>query len=165
MKTLFVILAAFSLALIIGCQESILNEPENSPFKKDQISTSTTTTTNSIKICCEVRDPHYGACNLNGCVKYVHQIINRAMNPMGLYEISLKLQMDSKLCDKLGMVHLEWRAEGKSDDIVYVSEEGILLVEKTYWITNRNDVVLLVRYMVTTDGVGISKISLVPLEK
>ena len=165
MKTFFVTLAAFSLALIIGCQENLINEPENSLLKKNEISTSATTTTNSIKICCEVRDPQYGSCNLNGCVKYVHQIINRAMNPMGLYEISLKLHMYSKLCDKLGMVHLEWRAEGKSDDIVYVSEEGILLVEKTYWITNRNDVVLLVRYLVTTDGVGISSVNLVPLEK
>ena len=165
MKTFFVTLAAFLLALIIGCRESLINEPETSLLKKDEISASTTTTTNSIKICCEVRDPQYGSCNLNGCVKYVHQIINRTMNPIGLNEISLRLHMDSKLCDKLGMVHLEWRAEGRSNDIVYVSEEGILLVEKTYWITNRNDVVLLVRYMVTTDGVGISSVNLVPLEK
>lgn len=165
MKTFFVTLAAFSLALIIGCQESLINEPETSLLKKDEISASTTTTTNSIKICCEVRDPQYGSCNLNGFVKYVHQIINRAMNPMGLYEISLKLHMDSKLCEKLGMVHLEWRAEGRSNDIVYVSEGGILLVEKTYWITNRNDVILLVKYLVTTNGVGISSINLVPLEK
>jgi hypothetical protein len=160
MKTFFVTLVAFSLALIIGCGENMLNEPQTSLEKKtDSINK------NTIKICCEVRDPEYGSCNLNGCVNYVHQIINRAMNPIGLYEISLRLQMDSKLCDKLGMLHLEWRAEGRSNDIVYVSEEGILLVEKTYWITNRNDVVLLVRYMVTTDGVGISSVNLVPLEK
>lgn len=165
MKTFFVTLVAFSVALIIGCRESLINEPETSLLKKDEISTSTANTTNSIKICCEVRDPRYGSCNLNGCVKYVHQIINRTMNPIGLNEILLRLHMDSKLCDKLGMVHLEWRAEGRSNDIVYVSEEGILLVEKTYWITNRNDVVLLVRYMVTTDGVGISSVNLVPLEK
>ena len=165
MKTIFLTLAAFSLALIIGCQESLIDEPETSLLKKDGISTSTTTTSNSMKICCEVRDPQYGSCNLNGCVKYVHQVINRAMNPLGLSEISLKLDMDSKLCDRLGMVHLEWRVKGNSNDIVYVSEEGILLVEKTYWITNRNDMVLLVRYMVTTDGVGISSVNLVPLEK
>jgi hypothetical protein len=165
MKTFFVTLAALSLALIIGCQENLINEPENSLSKKEAINTSITTTTNSLKICCEVRDPEYGACNLNGCVNYVHQIINRAMNPTGLYEISLRLHMDSKLCDKLGMVHLEWRAEGRSDDIVYVSVEGILVVEKTYWITNRSDVVLLVKYLVTTDGVRISSVNLVPLEK
>ena len=165
MKTIFLILVVLSLSLIIGCQENMIDEPETSLFKKDEISTSTITSTNSIKICCEVRDPQYGSCNLNGRVKYVHQVINRAMNPLGLSEISLKLDMDSKLCDRLGMVHLEWRVKGKSNDIVYVSEEGILFVEKTYWITHRNDVVLLVRYMVTTDGVGISSVNLVPLEK
>ena len=84
---------------------------------------------------------------------------------MGLYEISLNLEMDSKLCDKLGMVHLEWRIQGKSNDIVYVSEEGILLVEKTYWITNRNNVVLLVKYLVTTNGVGIASVDLIPVER
>jgi len=72
--------------------------------------------------------------------------------------------MDSKLCDKLGMVHLEWRAEGRSDDIVYVSEDGILLLEKCYSITNRSDVVLLVKYLVTTNGIGISSVNLAPLE-
>lgn len=160
MKTFLVTLSAFLFAFIIGCQENMLNEPQTSFEKKtDSINR------NTIKICCEVRDHEYCSCNLNGRVNYVHQIINRAMNPMGLYEISLRLQMDSKLCDKLGMVHLEWRIQGKSNDIVHVSEEGILLVEKTYWITNRNDVVLLVRYMVTTDGVGISSVNLVPLEK
>jgi hypothetical protein len=160
MKTLFVTLVAFLLAFIIGCQENLLNEPQTSLEKKtDSINR------NTIKICCDVRDPQAGVCNLSGYVNYAHQVINRTMNPMGLYEISLNLEMDSKLCDKLGMVHLEWRIQGKSNDIVYVSEEGILLVEKTYWITNRSDVVLLVQYLVTTNGVGISSVNLVPLEK
>jgi hypothetical protein len=160
MKTLFVCLVAFLFAFIIGCQENMLNEPQTSLEKKtDSINR------NTIKICCEVRDPQAGVCNLSGYVNYAHQVINRTMNPMGLYEISLYLEMDSKLCDKLGMVHLEWRIQGKSNDIVYVSEEGILLVEKTYWITNRSDVVLLVQYLVTTNGVGISSVNLVPLEK
>ena len=160
MKTFFVTLVAFLLAFIIGCQENLINEPENSLEKKtDSINR------NSIKICCEIRDPQAGVCNLSGYVNYAHQIINRTMNPMGLYEISLNLEMDSKLCDKLGMVHLEWRIQGKSNDIVYVSEEGILLVEKTYWITNRNNVVLLVKYLVTTNGVGIASVDLIPVER
>lgn len=160
MKTFFATLIAFSLALIIGCQENLINEPAATLSKKDDSMTS-----NTLKICCEVRDPEYGICNLSGCVNYVHQIINRPINQIGLNAISLKLNMNSKLCDKLGMVHLEWRAEGRSNDIVYVSEEGILLVEKCYSITNRNDVVLLVQYLVTTNGVGISGVSLAPLEK
>jgi len=82
-----------------------------------------------------------------------------------LSEIAINIYINSELNDMLGMMHLEWRVEGRSDDIVYVSEDGIVLIEKCYSITNRNDVVLLVRYLVTTDGIGISGINLAPLEK
>jgi len=63
------------------------------------------------------------------------------------------------------MSPIKWSVKGKSQDVVTVSEEGILLIEKSYWIANRYDVVLLVQYLVTTDGVGISGVSLAPLEK
>lgn len=162
MKTFFVTLVAFSLALFIGCHDNILNEPAEALLKsQDNLVTS-----NTIKLCCQVQDPSFGTCNLNGYVRYALQIINRAMNPTGLNEILLHLEMDSKLYNLMPMIaHLEWRAQGRSDDIVYVSEEGILLVEKSYWITNRPDVVLLVQYLVTTDGVGISGITIAPIEK
>ena len=87
------------------------------------------------------------------------------MNPVGLSEISIHIVMDSELDDKFGMMHLEWRIQGRSDDIVYVSEDGILLIEKCYTITNRSDVVLLVKYLVTTNGIGISSVILAPLEQ
>jgi len=161
MKNLILILAIISLALLSGCQDNPVIEPETSSLLKDKVPEEST-----IKICCEVQDPNYGICNLNGCVNYNFEITSMTMSPRpGIYEISLMLYMNSVLCDRLGMVHLEWRVEGKSHDIVYVSEEGILLLEKSYWITNRTDAVLLVKYLVTTNGVGIASVNLVPLEK
>ena len=160
MKNLIVTLAVFLLTLFIGCQENMITDPDTSLLKKDNLVAA-----RIIKLCCELRDPGFGMCNLSGRVTYVYQIINRAQNPMGLIEISLHLEMDSKLIDKLGMTHLEWRIQGRSDEIVTVSEEGILLIEKTYPITNRNDVVLLVRYMVTTSGVDVSQMILTELER
>ena len=160
MKTLLITFVAFLLALIIGCQESFVNEPTSS-LDKDKSSVEK----DVLKICCEVKDPLTGFCNVNGCVIYTHQIVTRAMNPTGLVEVQLYLEMDSDLCDPLGMVHLEWKAKGRSEDIVFVSEEGIAFVEKSYPITNRADVVLLVRYMVTTDGIGISRVSMAEIEK
>ena len=159
MKKIFVALVALSLALIIGCQENLLNEPATSLEKKKY-----DVLKDVINICCRVQDPFSGGCTLNGCVTYVHQIINRAMNPSGLYEVSLHLEMDSELCSPIGMVHLEWRINAKSDDIIYVSEDGIALVEKSYKITNREDVLLVVRYIVTTDGVQISGVNLAQIE-
>lgn len=160
MKNLFISLVTFSLALIIGCGENLFNEPDTSVIKKDSFSDL-----KFIKIYCELKDPGAGTSDLSGHVAYNHKVMNRAQNPLDLAEISLHLEMDSKLQDKFGVTHLEWRIQGRSDDIVYVSEEGILLIEKTYPITNRKDVVLLVRYMVTTDGVGISGLMLIELEK
>jgi len=161
MKTFFVTLAAFSLALIVGCQESMLNEPADVLMKgKDNL-----VSTNTIKLKYALHDPLFGTTNLSGKVSYTFQIVNRVMNPTGLKEISIHITMDSELDDLFGMMHLEWRIQGRSDDVVHVSEEGILLIEKCYSITNRSDVVLLVQYLVTTNGIGISGVSLAPLEQ
>jgi hypothetical protein len=160
MKTLLVTLVAFLFALIIGCQESLVNEPTASLEKKRGSGEK-----DILKICCQVKDPLTGMCNVNGCIIYSHQIVTRSMNPTGLVEVQLYLEMDSELCDPLGMFHLEWKAKGRSEDIVFVSEEGIAMVEKSYRISNRDDAVLLVRYMVTTDGVGISRVILAEIEK
>jgi hypothetical protein len=161
MKTFFVTLAAFSIALIVGCQESMLNEPADVLMKgKDNL-----VSTNTIKLKYALHDPLFGTTNLSGKVSYTFQIVNRVMNPTGLKEISIHITMDSELDDLFGMMHLEWRIQGRSDDVVHVSEEGILLIEKCYSITNRSDVVLLVQYLVTTNGIGISGVSLAPLEQ
>lgn len=159
MKNLFVILTIFSLAFLFGCQENQIIQPETDPILKDNLPYK-----NTVKICCEVHDPNFGVCNLNGCVNYTHKVINESMGPMKRTMVSVGLYMNSVLCDKLGIVHLEWRVEGRSNEVVYVSEEGILLLEKTYPITYRNDSVILVQYLVTTDGVGVSKVSIVPIE-
>jgi len=159
MKNLFVIFSVFFLTFLFGCQENPIYAPESSPLLKDKVPE-----VNKLKICCELRDPNYGVCNLNGCVNYTFEVIRDKMGPRRITEVSLNLYMNSVLCDKLGMVHLEWRAVGRSNEVVTVSEEGILLVEKTYTITNRSDVVLLVKYLVTTNGVGIANVNIVPLE-
>ena len=160
MKTFFVTLAALSLALIIGCQESMLNEPSETMLQKDKL-----VNTNIMNMNYEVRDPLYGNSKVTGEVSYAHEVINQPMGPIGFKRISLHLSMDAELDNVLGMSPLKWSIRGKSQDVVTVSEEGILLVEKSYWIANRSDVVLLVQYLVTTDGVGISGVSLAPLEK
>jgi len=160
MKNLFVTLAIFLLVLIIGCNERIINEPsENAPMQKNN-----SVVTNIININEQVVDPLYYLSVLQGKVGYTLQVINRAMNPQGLNEISLTIKMDSELNDMLGMAHLVWLVKGISLEVFYVSEEGILLVQKSYRITNRKDVVLAVEYLVTTNSVRISNISLAQIE-
>jgi hypothetical protein len=160
MKTFFVTLVVFLLALIIGCQENLFNEPADNLQK---VKTSLAIKS-SMKLDYEFRDPLYGISRLTGQVSFTHQVINQTMNPSGLKQVALDIEIDAELDDLLGMMHLEWRIQDRSYDVLYVSEEGIALVEKCYWITNRTDVVILIQYLVTTDGVGISEVMLAPLE-
>lgn len=161
MKNFFITLAAFSLALFIGCQENMLNEPSEVFLKQND----NLVTSNVLKLECDLRDPSYGISKLCGSVNYTIQIINDAMSPIGLNRISLRLNINALLSDMYGMMHLEWRVEDRSHDVVTVSDDGISIVEKCYGISNRTDVVLLVQYLVTTNGVGVASISLAPLEK
>jgi hypothetical protein len=161
MKTFFVTLAAFSLALLIGCQETMLNEPSETMFKQN----SNLVHSNIINMNYEVMDPSYGSSKITGEVTYTHEVINQPMGPIGFKRISLQLSLNSELENLLGMSPVKWSVKGKSQDVVTVSEEGILLIEKSYWVQSRYDVVLLVQYLVTTDGVGISGVTLVEIEK
>jgi len=160
MKNLFAILIALSFTLMIGCQENPVSQSETAPILKVKPPIEQT-----IKLCCEVKDPYSHVCNLNGRVNYVFEIIKNTMNPRATTLISLRINIHASLCDKLRMMPCVWIIEGKSDEIVQVSEEGILLLEKGYPITNRNDVVLVVKYMVTAKGIGISCVNLVPIQR
>ena len=161
MKTIFVNLVAFLLVLILGCQENGINEPANVLMKDSE----TLSTSNIIKLNYDLRDPISGTSTLSGRVSYSIQLITEGMGPRASNQFKIQINMKSKLEDRFGMTHMEWRVEGRSEDVVYVSEDGILLLQKTYPITNRTDVIVLVQYLVTTDGIGISSLALVPLEK
>jgi hypothetical protein len=160
MKIFFLIPVVLFLSLLLGCQENPVSQFEASQILKDKPPTE-----HSIKLCCEIKDPYSNVCNLNGMINYDFKIIDNTMNPRATTLISLRIYIHASLCDKLRMMPCVWIIEGKSDEIVQVSEEGILLLEKCYSITNRNDVFLLVKYLVTTNGVGISSVDLVPLER
>lgn len=159
MKTLNLALISSLLVLFFGCQENIINEPDTATILKHDSAID-----RSLNLCCEVRDPIYGVCNLNGSVDYTFDVLEEAMHPSAVTLVSIKLALNAVLCDNLGMVHLEWRAAGRSEEIVHVSIEGIALIEKSYPITNRPDIVLLVQYLVTTNGIGISRVMVVQLE-
>jgi hypothetical protein len=161
MKTIFLTLAAFSLVLIIGCQENTINEPANVLMKDSE----TLYSSNMIKVNYDLKDPISGISTISGRVTYSLQLVDEGMGPRASRQFIVQINMDSKLEDKFGMMHMEWRVEGRSEDVLYVSEDGILLLQKSYPITNRTDVVVLVTYLVTTDGIGISSLVLAPLEK
>jgi len=155
MKRIFFTLVIFSLALLLGCQEKLINEPEFTSLEKR----SESVTKNALKICCEMQDPFYQICRLNGCVYYSNQIMAISMNPIGnrTYELALHLEINLDLCDLLGMVHLPWEVKGCCDESVCINEGEEVILQRYYEISNRSDVLLCVNYIVTLEGIVIGK--------
>ena len=115
-------------------------------------------------ICCVIEDPAGGNCQLTGKVSYVHQILGNPDGETGLYLVSLSLNMNSRLCHLTTRFDIPWTIQGTSEDEFYVSEEGIYILYKPYTINNRPDILLVVVYLLTTEGVGIPSLYLVEID-
>lgn len=149
MKKLFLTTVIFSVLLFIGCQENSITEPAGALEK-----TGNPVNRETIQINFVIDDPLAGKVELVGEVYYTHELLNSDQH-RNQFLVSVSLEFNSQLNDMLGMMHLEWRSSGKSEDSMYISEEGIYILQKAYSITNRDDVVLVVQYLVTTEGVGV----------
>lgn len=154
MKKYYVIFILSLFIILPGCSDPIITEPvsnlEKPAFPHKGV----------IDVCCPLTDPLSGACNLVGTVMYYHEIISSPNCVEGLYTIQLWLEMDTEICDMLGMMHLAWTITQSSMDTVIVNEEGIVILEKNYMVSNRPDILLNVKYLITTGGVGIVDISI-----
>jgi hypothetical protein len=155
MKKLLVFFSVYMIFLYSGCSDNNIIEPVTGLEKPNTIINNSHK--DIIYICCPLQDPLSGACNLVGNVIYAHQILPENDNTNGLVTVLVNLEMNTELCDMLGMMHPQWAVTGTSEDIVYVSEEGIVLLTKTYPVCNRTDIVLIVKYLITTEGVGIGE--------
>ena len=149
MKKLFLTTVIFSVLLFIGCQENSITEPVGTLEK-----TGDPVNREIIQMNFVIEDPIAGNIELVGEVYYTHELAN-SDQLSNLFLVSVSLDFNAELNDMLGMMHLEWSSSGKSEDSMYISEEGIYILQKAYGITNRNDVVLIVQYLVTTEGVGV----------
>jgi len=150
MKKLFLTTVIFSVLLLIGCQENTITEPTQFLARGENSNSR-----GSITLSFVLEDPQGGSSQLTGEARYVHQILNNDEEETGLYRISLQLEMNSILSRLDGPVSSEWTINGQSLDVFHVSEEGIYILQKAYYIENRFDVVLVVQYLVTTEGVGV----------
>jgi hypothetical protein len=149
MKKLFLTTVVFSVLVIIGCQENSITEPVGTLEK-----TGDPVNREIIQMNFVINDPLAGSVELVGEVYYTHELAS-SDQLSNLFLVSVSLDLNAQLFDMLGGTHPEWSSSGKSEDSMYISEEGIYILQKAYSITNRDDVVLIVQYLVTTEGVGI----------
>ncbi|HCY75477.1 MAG: hypothetical protein IH620_02430 [Ignavibacterium sp.] len=155
MKNLFELLAAFTLMLLIGCSESL---PKDSNAINKSIKTSVIK--ERINLCCMIHDPYSGDCHLNGTVAYTHQVLENQLDLNNLKQIKVMLEVNANLCDRLGLNHLNWGLRDVSEDIVFVNDGGKVVIEKKYPIKNRDDIEIVIEYIITTEGVRLGTVNI-----
>ena len=166
MKNILFITVSVLLALLIGCQENMVNEPTDTLLKGDPITTASNQNPvfNTIKIEYELEDPTLGACKMTGKFIYAHKVITESMSPLGLTRVSVQLCMKSILDYLARQPRLQCCLDCKSYDVMYLNEQGFYLLDKTYPLDNRKDVVVYVQYLVTEEDVSVSRVNLIQIE-
>ena len=163
MKNLLLTLVAFSVLFLIGCQENSIVDPiqDNQLQKTDDPSVNSGII--SLEGMLEIPNQPNSFLNINGQVAYTHEIhYLDPIPPAPQQYVSLSLNVNAYVTDPYSPTDPVWGINGRSEDMIYVSEEGIYLLEKSYNITGRKDgLLLLCRFLVTTDGIGLNEMFLV----
>jgi len=160
MKKFSLIIVVFSVLLLLGCQENSVTDPVSTLEKPGRLVTMET-----IQLHFVIEDPIGGSSEFVGEVNYTLELVKNSQQINTQSLVSVGIEMNSTLADRLGRTHPEWSSSGRSKESFYVSEEGIYIFEKTYNITNREDVVLVVQYLATTEGIGVPNVWLAQIDR
>jgi len=160
MKKLLFALVFSSVLLLIGCQESSITDPVSTELTNKVQDPEGNITRGTIPLEGLLAVP--GGFNsyyaIEGEINYVHElIILDPIPPAPQYYVELSLNVRAVLTDVFSAGHNTFTIASSSNDIFYVSEEGIYILEKSYPLLGNNDgLVLVCRFLVTTDGVGLN---------
>jgi len=166
MKNLILTFVAFSVLLLIGCQEnSITNPIQDKGLQKND---NPSVTTGTILLEGMLQDPHPVMNSyyiINGDVQYQHTLEFLdpiPPNPQSIVSLNLSVTANFTYLCTVCTPHSDNVSVGtitiETNDNFYVSEEGIYMLEKTFPIQGRDDgMALKCRFMVTTDGIGLNE--------
>jgi hypothetical protein len=162
MKNLFLTIVVFSVLLLIGCQENSITDPIQDIGKQEIQKTddpSVLSGTITLEGRLEIPNLPNSFLQITGQIVYIHRIeLLDPIPPAPQYYVSLSLSVNADLIDPFSPTDPVWTITDKSTDVIYVSEEGIYLLDKTFPIQDRSDgMVLVCRFLVTTDGVGLNE--------
>jgi hypothetical protein len=163
MKKFFLTLVVFSVLFIIGCGESSITDPlESKGAAEVQKSDDPLVNQGTIVLEGMIVDPSVpfnSYLQIRGGIEYVHELILvDPIPPAPQYYVSLNLSVNAELSDPYSPQDPIWPITDESTDAIYVSGDGIYLLDKTFPLRDRSDgMVLVCRFLVTTDGVGLSE--------
>jgi hypothetical protein len=166
MKKLFLSTVVFSVLVITGCQENSITDPiDQQDLQKndDPLVHQGTITLNDLLLDPSVSIENY--LTISGQIDYVHRIeLVDPIPPAPQYYVSLSLSVNASLTSSTDSPNEPiMLVTSESEDIMYVSEDGIYLLEKSFPIRGRvedDGMFLFCRFLVTTDGVGLNEMFL-----
>jgi len=156
MKNLLLTLSVFSVLLLIGCQENSITDPIlNESVQKGQ-TTGENVISGSIPLegLLLVPGGFQSYFSIRGVINYTHELVLLdPIPPAPQYYINLDLSVSATLIDE---EHNIFRISSQSEDIIYDSGDLTYILEKSFPVLGRNDgMVLVCRFLVTADGVGL----------
>ena len=160
MKKLLFSPVVFSVLLIIGCQENSITDPVSIETTNKSQNQEGSISRGTIPL--EGILVHHGGFNsyysIEGSIEYTHELILFDPKPPSpQYNVYLNLSVDAILTNPDLPGRNSWTISSESEDVFYVSEDGIYILEKSFPVLDRNDGLALVcRFLVTTDGVGLN---------
>jgi hypothetical protein len=166
MKNLLLTLVSFSVLLLIGCQENSIVDPiQDTELQKTD---DPAVTTGTIVLEGMLQDPHPVMNSyyiINGEIQYQHTLqLLDPIPPNPQYIVSVSLSVSANftylctVCTSPSDDALVGTIATGTNDNLYVPEDGISVLEKTFEILGRDDgMVLKCRFLVTTDGIGLNE--------
>jgi hypothetical protein len=165
MKKIFLGSFILSLLLLLSCKDNTMNNPVSSDQGAIQKSTDHVRT-GSITLDRILELPGKGNTyyQINGEIKYTEDLISQGVDPTtSKADVKLDLALDAKITNP--------EAQGQDNGVldvfkesineIYVSPEGMYLLQKTYPIQSTTyPLELVCTYIVTTDAVNLNNIEL-----
>jgi len=160
MKNLLLTLVTLSVLLFIGCQENSITDPiTNASVNKTQ-DPGNNIITGTIRLDQTLVLPggFQSYYTIEGQIDYTHEMFQLdPIPPAPQFYIAVGLSVRAVIFDGSNSLSISSR----SSDNVYVSEEGIFILEKTYPVLNSsNGLVLICTFLVTMDGLGLNEMKL-----
>ena len=164
MKKLFFPFVSFFLLLVIGCQDNSITDPVMTESNSSSSKTSLDITRGyfpleGILVAPGMTNNYF---SITGRIDYTHQLFYLdPIPPSPQFVVKVHFNVSAVITDLNYRTRRSWTIKAQSDDNVYVSEEGIYILEKTFPINNRKDqMVLKCKFIVTTSGVQLDATSL-----
>ena len=166
MKKIFLALVISSVLFLMGCEKSSINDPNSAnTVTKNELSNGTiirgSLPLDRMLVIYGLGNDYY---QIKGTINYTHELIKQ--NPVQSaerFDVKLDISINAQLSDIYSSdpKNKSWTISSDSEDLVYVSQEGIYVLYRSYPVIGRKDNLQLVcTFIVTTDGVGLDNVEL-----